>query len=80
MHATEVGCVDFRPPPAANSGECSVFALAVSEGVTTLTIANGRGNPDRLGSPPEYKLWVVGDPEQSVRYTIDVTWFRGPDC
>lgn len=46
----------------------------------SLIITNGRGNPDVLGSPAEYKLWVSGDPGQAVRYTIRITWFRGPDC
>ena len=46
----------------------------------SLTIASGQGNPDILGSIPEYKLWVVGDKTDSVRYTIRITWFRGPDC
>ena len=46
----------------------------------SLIITNGRGNPDVLGTPAEYKLWVVGDPEASVRYSISATYFSGPDC
>ena len=48
--------------------------------VGTLTIANGRGNPEILGTPPEYKLWIVGDSRQGAAYTIVITWFFGPDC
>jgi hypothetical protein len=46
----------------------------------SLTIASGQGNPDIIGSPAQYKLWVVGDPSVAVRYSITITWFRGPDC
>jgi hypothetical protein len=42
-------------------------------------LTNGRGNPAVLGTPAEYKLWVVGDAEQSSAYAIDITWVRGPD-
>ena len=83
MYATRVGCTDFTPPPAASDGACAVLASAGSfEGqiASTLIIPNGRGNPDLLGSPAEYKLWVVGDPEAPARYTITITWFYGPDC
>jgi len=75
--------IDFRPPPAINTDACAVLGGAGSfDGriATTLIIANGRGNPDSLGSPAEYKLWVVGDSEQSTRYTLNITWFFGPDC
>lgn len=47
---------------------------------TGITITNGRGNPDILGSPAEYKIWVFGDQEESVSYTIDSSYFFGPDC
>ena len=45
-----------------------------------LIIANGRGNPDILGSPAEYKLWVFGDPYKRAQYTIVGSYFYGPDC
>jgi hypothetical protein len=83
VHATRVGCTEFTPPPAANSGPCAVLGSAGAlDGaiVAILTVANGRGNPDVLGSPAEYKLWVVGDAGQSARYEIAITWFYGPDC
>lgn len=47
---------------------------------TSLIITNGRGNPDILGLPAEYLLWVVGDPAQATTYTMTITWFYGPDC
>jgi hypothetical protein len=47
---------------------------------TTLGISNGHGNPDQLGNPAEYLLWVVGDPEQAASYAVSITWFYGPDC
>jgi len=46
----------------------------------SLTVVSGQGNPDILGSPAEYKLWVVGDSQLAVHYTISATFFAGPDC
>jgi hypothetical protein len=84
VYATKTDCVEFLPP---GSGACAPIG---SRGGTTgadgefvqnrLIVTNGRGNPDILGSPAEYKLWVVGDPERMVRYSINITWFYGPDC
>ena len=54
----------------------SVDGLAVA----TLIVTHGRGNPEVLGTPPEFKVWVVGDATQRVSYTLTATWFRGPDC
>ena len=76
MFATRTVCADFNVPPAANTTECAVLAM----GNRSLIITHGRGNPPTLGPTPEYKLWVVGDETQSVRYNITVTWFYGPDC
>jgi hypothetical protein len=81
VHATRAGCTDFRQP--AVEGACSILASAGwinNRLVTSLVIANGRGNPDILGSPAEYRLWIVGDPQQRARYTVTATWFYGPDC
>lgn len=81
LHATRVGCADFRQP--AGDGVCSILGSAGwinGHLVTSFVIPNGRGNPDILGSPAEYKLWIVGDPHQSARYTVTATWFYGPDC
>jgi len=76
MYATRTACVDFQAPPAANSAECAVLAT----GDRSLIITHGRGNPPTLGSTPEYKLWIVGDESQAVRYSVTSTWFYGPDC
>jgi hypothetical protein len=70
-------------PASANSGECAVLGSAGTVGeivVDQLTITHGRGNPETLGAQAQYKLWVVGDPGQSVHYTLSATWFFGPDC
>jgi hypothetical protein len=48
--------------------------------VTMAIITHGRGNPEQLGPTAEYKIWIFGDPDQSVSYTIDITSFYGPDC
>jgi hypothetical protein len=83
IYATRSSCADFIPPPAATSGECAVLAQAGwFDGlvVQTLIVPHGRGNPEVLGNPPEYVLWVVGDRRQPVSYTASITWWYGPDC
>ncbi len=83
FYATGTACTDFQPPPAVNTGACAVLASAgcTEIGIArTLILTHGRGNPERLGSPPAYTIWVVGDAERSVRYSIAITWFFGPDC
>jgi len=83
FYATRSACTDFHPPPASNGEACAVLASAgwTEIGVaSTLIVTHGRGNPERLGSPPEYRIWVVGDAERTARYTIAITWFFGPDC
>lgn len=81
VYATRAGCDDFAPPPNVNVGDCTVLASAgwIPQGVaSTAVLTHGRGNPERLGTPPEYKLWIVSD--RAVSYTITITWFYGPDC
>jgi hypothetical protein len=86
VYATKVDCVDFVPErgagPCASIGSGGGFAEpGTGQFVqTSLIVTNGRGNPDILGSPPEYKLWVVGDADRTSRYAITITWFYGPDC
>jgi hypothetical protein len=80
--ATRAACTDFQPDAPTDS--CAVLAGAGSlpsgNLAATLIVTNGRGNPNVLGTPAEYKIWVVGDPEQAADYTIAITWFYGPDC
>jgi hypothetical protein len=81
--ATRAGCREFVPPPAATVGECQVLAQAGWTGAqvaSTLIVTHGRGNPEVLGRPPAYRVWVVGDGSRAARYTMVVTYFYGPDC
>lgn len=87
VYATKVDCVEFVPDkpasgPCASIGNASGFADRATGNFvqSSLVLTNGRGNPDILGSPPEYKLWVLGDSSVDVRYTITISWFYGPDC
>ena len=83
VYATRLGCVDFDAAQTADLGACAVLSRAGWFGeniASTLIITHGRGNPEVLGSPAEYKLWIVGDPQQRATYTISITWFYGPDC
>jgi hypothetical protein len=72
------GVLSATARPCAINNTCRIESGDLVQ--TSLTIANGRGNPDKLGTPAEYKLWVVGDAGQSASYTISTTWFYGPDC
>ena len=81
VYATLPACERFTLPADANAGSCAILARGgwVSPGITTgLILTHGRGNPERLGTPPEYKLWVTSD--QPTAYTIVVSYFFGPDC
>ena len=81
VYATRASCEQFTLPAEANTGDCAVVAQAgwTPIGIATIaTISHGRGNPERLGSPPEYKLWITSD--RAISYSITVTYFYGPDC
>ena len=85
VYATKVECVQFvvtgAGPCASLDGPSGFLDPATGNLVqTSLIVTNGRGNPDILGSPPEYKLWVVGDVDRTTHYSITITWFDGPDC
>ena len=78
---TRVTCENFTPADA--TGACAILARGGSfEGhiASSLVVTNGRGNPDVLGTPAEYKLWVVGDSQQPAAYSVVTTYFYGPDC
>ena len=82
FYVTRVTCEQFTPSDA--TGACAVLArggwVDGATVVSSLIVTNGRGNPDVLGTPAEYHLWVVGDPAQSVAYSVTTTFFYGPDC
>lgn len=81
VYATRASCEAFTLPTDANTGACAILARggwAAPGVVSGLIITHGRGNPERLGTPPEYKLWITSDLPTSYRLTI--TYFYGPDC
>jgi len=83
FYATTAACSDFQAPPVVNTGACAVLASAGWTAIgfaSTLIVTHGRGNPEVLGSTPEYKIWVVGEAERNAYYAITITWFFGPDC
>lgn len=89
VYATLSGCDDFQPPSAdgagPNQGDCTPIARAGGylgpDGaiVPTSLIVTGPGNGAPAGFR-EYKLFVVGDPQQAATYSVSITWFSGPDC
>jgi hypothetical protein len=81
VYATRAACSDFVLPADHNSGDCGILARgSVSAGLASLMLTHGRGNPEVLGTPPEYTLWIVNDDERDIAYTVIATWFYGPDC
>ena len=72
------GTLSPTPRPCVTAHTCQPSDEDIIQ--NSLTIANGQGNPDILGTPAEYKLWVVGDPQAAVRYSVTATYFYGPDC
>jgi hypothetical protein len=84
VYATKVGC-ETGPRSGSNAaGDCQILSTAgtLDSGniATRLILTHGRGNPEVLGTPPEFKVWVVGDTARSTAYTLTQTWFFGPDC
>ena len=80
-YATRAGCQNFTLPAESNTGACEILGSAgwsATATSTTLIVTHGRGNPERLGSPPEFKLWIVSD--RSTGYSFTIRWFFGPDC
>jgi hypothetical protein len=84
FYATRVGCMTAPLPGSSGTGECSTLASAGSFGdggyASRLIVTHGRGNPEVLGAPPAFKVWIVGDPLERTLYTMTQTWFYGPDC
>jgi hypothetical protein len=81
FYATRRECAAFDP--VAADGACAILARAGWTGgviAPTLIVTNGRGNPDVLGTPPAYTIWIAGDATVAADYTLDITWFFGPDC
>jgi hypothetical protein len=79
--ATSTACEAFTLPADVNTGACVTLRRGgwSAEGVVSdLIVTHGRGNPERLGTPPAYKLWIVSD--QTTGYRISVSYFYGPDC
>lgn len=81
VYATRATCEAFALPASENSGDCAILASGgwTPQGVArTVIVTHGRGNPERLGTPPEYNLWVTAD--RFTGYTISISYFFGPDC
>jgi hypothetical protein len=83
VYVTRASCTTLNLSTALSDGECAVLGRggAIDNIIATpVIVTHGRGNPEVLGSPPIYKVWIVGDPERAANYTIDISWFFGPDC
>jgi hypothetical protein len=81
VYATLATCEAFTLPADQNVGACATIARGgwAAQGIVTdLTVTHGRGNPERLGTPPQYKLWITSD--RPTGYSILLSYFYGPDC
>jgi hypothetical protein len=83
LYVTRASCAAFDMSATLENDDCHVLARSGwSDGAiaTTAIVTHGRGNPEILGTPPTYKVWIIGDSRQDADYTIDISWFFGPDC
>jgi hypothetical protein len=81
-YATRAGCVS-GPVWDPGAGDCTILSAAGShDGIyaSNLTVTHGRGNPNVLGTPPAFKIWVFGDPNNATDYVLRPSSFLGPDC
>ena len=83
LFITRVECEKFDPKgPDPASGCVLLDRAGWQDGhrVISYTITHGRGNPDTLGPTAQYKIWIVGDPDRTVQYTITAQWSRPVEC
>ena len=85
LFVTGMDCNDFDSRAGTEVGPCAVIGEAgwvpgTNVFIDGYILTHGRGNPPTLGSQAQYKIWIVGDPQQPARYTVSATWFFGPDC
>jgi hypothetical protein len=83
VYVTRASCDALNVAATFADGDCAVLGRGGSSNgviVNSVTVTHGRGNPEILGSPPAYKVWIVGDAVGAVTYTIAISWFFGPDC
>jgi hypothetical protein len=91
FYLTEAGCLQFVPPaanqrfardaPCRTIGSRGGFQNSAGEIVVTRLGVVGGPNQGPLNALRKtYKLQIVGDATRPVRYVIEITWFRGPNC
>ena len=80
---TRADCESGPEPEALFTSACRVLARGGSVGgvnIINMIVTHGRGNPEVLGNPPAFKIWLHGDPMRSTVYTLRQSSFHGPDC
>lgn len=89
VFAVSSECEGFDPPDGFLTGRgddpCTtslgmVGGSGAGGELVQRTIHVPGGPSQRRPDLREYRLFVVGDPQEPVDYTISITWFRGPDC
>ena len=80
---TRADCETGPEPEAMFTSTCRVLARGGSVAgvnIINMIVTHGRGNPEVLGNPPEFKIWLHGDPAKATFYTLRQSSFYGPDC
>lgn len=85
VYATRAACETGPDRTAPYDADCRVLSSggsteSATAGSIHLSVTHGRGNPEVLGSPPAFKVWLVADADRSVFYTLTPSSFYGPDC
>jgi hypothetical protein len=82
-YATRAECETGPERGNASTDSCRVLSRGgngTSQGPIRLILTHGRGNPETLGNPPDFKIWIYGDPAKATTYTLTASSFYGPDC
>jgi hypothetical protein len=84
-YLTRATCETGPDPNASYDASCRILSRGGSTetppaGPIHLLVTHGRGNPEVLGNPPAYRVWLIADPDRSVYYTLTPSSFYGPDC
>jgi hypothetical protein len=83
LFITRVECETFDPNSSDRSPACAPLSRAGwADGhrVASYIITHGRGNPETLAPTAQYKIWIVGDPDLVVQYTLSARWNRPVEC
>ena len=83
LYVTSIECEKFDVTNYQSVPACSLLDRAGwhhDQRDSSFMVTHGRGNPETLGPGAQYKIWIVGDPQQTVQYTVSARWNRPVEC